>query len=315
VRSPHTELAMKSRYLVAVIALVGAFAIALAALVVRANAQAGMNHAALIVQMKDGSIATSCVAFKEAEITGYDLLRRAEIPVVADVSNGVSICKIGSTSGCDFPAQKCFCECQDLNSTCIYWMYYYQDKGQWKYATLGAGAQKVRNGDVNGWVYGAGTASGGILPPAISYEQICDVAAPPPPTVPGEAISTTVTSTLTPTTEALVVAATDTAQVTSTAPVTGTSTLTATTAAQIATALPSPSSTAMLTPTATLTTAPSATFTPPPATSVPTSTPMPVASAEQPASNILGYVVFGVIAVGLVAFLIVTRRNSGKANG
>ncbi len=303
---------MKTRYIVAVTALIAAFGIGIAALTIRTNAQANLNHAALIVRMKDGGVATRCVAFSESEITGYDLLRRAEMPVIVDVSNGVSVCKIGPTSGCNYPAQKCFCDCQDLSGTCIYWMYYYQDKGQWKYATLGAGSQKVRNGDVNGWVYDAGTAAGGVFPPVISYEQICD-AAPPPVTPDAHPVTPTLASAPASTVASVVITPTNTAQVIATT-VISTPEASAT-VSSTATPQASLSATASLTPIASLTPTSIATLAPPTATpALPTSTPAPVATTEQSAPNSVGYVVFGVIAIGLTAALLITRRNSGKAN-
>jgi hypothetical protein len=303
---------MKPRYLVAVVALVAAFGIGLAALIVRSSAQTGMNHAALIVRMKDGSVATKCVAFSEAEISGYDLLRRSQMPVIADVSNGVSICKIGPSSGCNFPAQKCFCDCQDLNGTCIYWMYYYQDKGQWKYAALGAAAQKVKNGDINGWVYDVGTTSGGTFPPVISYEQICD-AAPPPVTPDAHPVTPTATTLAATATAMSVVTPTDTAQptVTSTPLTAAQAEITATLTVQ-----PSASPTTVVTPTVTLTPVPSATATAIPSATAPAQpspTPTPEATSGQ-SSNVIGYAVFGVIAVGLIGALLITRRNSGKVS-
>ena len=310
---------MKTRYIVAVTALIAAFGIGIAALTIRTNAQANLNHAALIVRMKDGGIATRCVAFSESEITGYDLLRRAEMPVIVDVSNGVSVCKIGPTSGCNYPAQKCFCDCQDLSGTCIYWMYYYQDKGQWKYATLGAGAQKVRNGDVNGWVYDAGTTTGGAFPPVISYEQICD-AAPPPVTPDAHPIITpTLASAPASTVASVVITPTNTAQVIATAVISipeasATVSSTATPQASLS-ATPTRTPIASHMPIASLTPTSIATLAPPTATpALPTPTPAPVAVTEQSSPNSVGYVVFGVIAIGLIATLLITRRNSGKAN-
>ena len=310
---------MKARYIVAITALIAALGIGLAALIVRTSAQTHLNHAAVIVQMKDGGIATRCVAFSESEITGYDLLRRAQMPVIVDVSNGISVCKIGPTSGCNYPAQKCFCDCQDLNGTCIYWMYYYQDKGQWKYAALGAGSQKVKDGDVNGWVYGAGTTTGGAFPPVISYEQICD-AAPPPVTPDAHPVITpTLASAPASTVASVVVTPTSIARVTATV-VISTPEASAT-VSSTATPQASLSATATLTPIAShtpiasLTPMSIATLAPPTATpALPTPTPAPVATTEQSSPNVIGYVVFGVIAIGLTAALLITRRNSGKAN-
>lgn len=304
---------MKPRYIVAITALIGALGIGIAALVVRTSAQANLHHAALIVQMKDGGIATRCVAFSESEITGYDLLRRAQMPVIADVSNGgISVCKIGPSSGCNYPAQKCFCDCQDLGGTCIYWMYYYQDQGQWKYASLGAGAQKVKDRDVNGWVYSAGTTAGGTFPPVISFEQICDAAAPPA-TPDAHPVTPTIASVSEPTVESVVITPTHVAQVTAT---TAISTPTASAMlSNTATPPPHASATATLTPIASLTPTSIATLAPPSATpALPTPTPAPVATAEQSAPNTVGYVVFGVIAVGLTAALLITRRNAGKVD-
>src|SRR5712691_2296606 len=103
---------IKWRYAVPCVALACALGINLAAIYLRTDAQANANRAGLVVQYNDGRVVTRCVTFTEPEISGYDLLRRASLPLIADTSGGGSICKIGNT-GCNFPAQQCFCDCQD----------------------------------------------------------------------------------------------------------------------------------------------------------------------------------------------------------
>jgi len=44
----------------------------------------------------------------------------------------------------------------------------------WSYSQLGAGAARVRNGDVNGWAWGTGESGSGLQPPVRTFEQICE---------------------------------------------------------------------------------------------------------------------------------------------
>jgi hypothetical protein len=132
------------------------------------------NRVALVVDF-GGSHITRCIEFSESEITGYDVLRRAGLNVVADASNpmGVTICDINNTSGCS--ASNCFCQCQ--GSPCIYWSYHYLENGSWQYSQLGASSRKVHDGDVEGWGWGEGAINtSGHEPPVIPFDQIC---APP----------------------------------------------------------------------------------------------------------------------------------------
>lgn len=141
----------------------------------RIQAQQGPNRVGLVVDFGDGNVITRCVEFSESEITGYDVLRRAGLEIVADTSNpmGVIICDINKTSGC--PASNCFCQCQ--GSPCRYWAYHYLENGSWQYAQLGASNRKVHDGDVEGWGWGEGVIdSSGQEPPVIPFDEIC---APP----------------------------------------------------------------------------------------------------------------------------------------
>jgi len=132
------------------------------------------NRVALIVDFGDSHI-TRCIEFSESKITGYDVLRRSGLEIVADTSDpmGVAICDINNTSGC--PASNCFCKCQ--GSPCRYWAYHHLVNGSWQYSQLGASNYQVKDGDVEGWAWGEGSMGGeGSKPPLIPFDQIC---APP----------------------------------------------------------------------------------------------------------------------------------------
>ncbi|MCL5275058.1 MAG: hypothetical protein M1434_10005 [Chloroflexi bacterium] len=296
----------------------------LTAIVVRTSAQSSSNRAGLVVQYSDGQVVTRCVTFTEPEITGYDLLKRSGLPLVVDIQSGGTLCKIGN-SGCNFPAQQCFCDCQVLNQSCVYWIYYFQANGAWKYSSLGMSSQKVTNGAVNGWIYGAGNASSSSTqPPLITLDQICGATSQALPVA--TSVSTQASQSATATKSAPV---TTTAIPTSTTAPQATSVTAAATLEPTATVTPTAlsaagESTVTLTPTsaasstATTTSLPNVTATPtsePEATATLTPT---VAVSGQPggdepgASEIAGYALFGAIAGGLAVLLLVTRRNAGN---
>jgi hypothetical protein len=159
------------------------------------------NRAGLVVRYGDGSTETACVSFSEEAITGYDLLRRSNIPVIADLGSGMGafVCKIGN-DGCNFPQEDCACK---FNTEQRYWSYWVLQNGAWQYSNLGAGNASVKSGDVQGWAWSTGSASteANTKPPVLTLAQICSAAAPatPTPTHTATALPTpTVTPTLTP---------------------------------------------------------------------------------------------------------------------
>ncbi len=301
---------IKPRYAVAVLSLATALAINLTALVIRANAQPGPNRAGLVVQYGNGQVVSRCVTFTEPQITGYDLLKRAQLPLVVDIQGGGTVCKIGN-SGCNFPAQQCFCDCQVLNQSCVYWIYYIQSGGAWKYSTMGMLGTSVRNGSVNGWVYGQGSGSSSTTtPPLLTLDQICGSTAPQAPATsiasltPGQPPATAPTS----------------SPATAAAPTTPARTAIETPAAILAASPTAPVSypTAVATDTAMPAVTPSpsipATSTQPPAVAhTPTPAATPAAQPGNSGSSTAGYVMFGVISVGLVVLLLITRHNARKA--
>jgi hypothetical protein len=154
------------------------------------------NRIALVVRFGDGSVHTQCVEFSEAKITGLDALTRSGLGVIYQASgSSATVCKIQNV-GCNYPSQPCFCQCSG-GSTCIYWSYWHQKGGAWQYSQLGASSYTVSNGDVEGWVWGAGSPNSAPQPPVVDFNSVC---APPPTATPTatRAPSATPTATRTP---------------------------------------------------------------------------------------------------------------------
>lgn len=185
-------------YVVTVVSLI-ALGASLLASVAPGHAQSLPHRAGLLVQYADGSAEKRCVEFEEPEITGYELLRRSGLPlVIAPGSFGAAVCKIGP-EGCNYPSQSCFCQCEDMNATCVYWISFVQAGGEWKYATLGASSTKVKDGDMQAWVWAAGKAEGAtVTPPATTFDDVCAATQPTKPAVDTPVAGTSATATSTP---------------------------------------------------------------------------------------------------------------------
>ena len=154
-----------------------------------AQAQEG-NHAGLVVVHGDGQVETRCVRFDEPTISGLVLLERSGLDVnYSTQSGGVTMCSLDG-EGCDFPQESCFCQCEGIG-TCTYWSYHSQEEGgTWRYNPIGASLAEIEDGDVEGWVWGAGNTSAAPAPPALSFEEICEApagAAQTSPTAPTSA--------------------------------------------------------------------------------------------------------------------------------
>lgn len=165
--------AVRRLWLGACVALVGALI-----MVGGVRAQEGENRAALVIIDGDGAPDMQCVTFDEPEITGYELLRRSGKALgVVPMSAGTAICQIDGV-GCNVPQENCFCQCQ--GAPCRYWSYWQQMQGAWQYSVLGGDNTIVRNGDVQGWVWGTGVIGqeADLQPPATTFDQICPAQAP-----------------------------------------------------------------------------------------------------------------------------------------
>ncbi|MGL4650308.1 MAG: hypothetical protein ACRC1H_12950, partial [Caldilineaceae bacterium] len=159
------------RFFCVVLALLAASA---TLLLFSAGARAQEPHrAGLLVVKGDGSTLTRCVEFAEQSVSGYDLLAASGIALSSEpAAMGVTICSLDG-EGCGFPQESCFCQCQ--GSPCVYWSYWTLGDEGWSYANLGAGNQRVRDGDVQAWVWGAGTSGEAPEPPSATFGDICAV--------------------------------------------------------------------------------------------------------------------------------------------
>lgn len=149
--------------------------IALLLLLPSASRGQGGGRAGLVVRYGDGTIRTSCVQFNGDSISGLELLERGGVDVIAQTSgNNAAVCKIGG-DGCDYPAETCFCK-TGAGGSGEYWAFWRLVDGAWQYSVQGAGVARVRDGDVNGWAWGAGSVERGAEPPLQTFAQICPVA-------------------------------------------------------------------------------------------------------------------------------------------
>jgi hypothetical protein len=145
-------------------------ALLLIGVLVAGPAHAG--RAGVVVDFGNGQVVTQCVKFQGPYITGFDLLQRSGLAFTFQNFSGLgaAICSIQST-GCQFPAQACFCQCPDANGNCNFFGYYVQDKHDtsFTFSDVGVSSQIVRNKDVNAFVFGSGT----VPPTGYTFEDIC----------------------------------------------------------------------------------------------------------------------------------------------
>lgn len=136
----------------------------------------GPHRVALIVVHGDGHVTTHCISFSEDEISGGEVLRRAGLNVrfTGYAGFGAGVCAIDG-EGCPLENQDCFCQCP--GTACNYWSYWHWKDGRWLYSQVGAEGYRVRDGDIEGWIWGDAKSP----PPAMVFEQIC---APPPTATP-----------------------------------------------------------------------------------------------------------------------------------
>jgi hypothetical protein len=136
------------------------------------------SRAGLIIQHQNGEWESYCLVFQGEEIDGEQLLTLTGVSFSSDAGNpmGSLICSIEG-EGCNFPSEKCLCQCSNQKQ-CSYWAYFVlQQDGSWVYSPLGARLRKVHDGDVDAWVWLNRVNRDQDTPktsvPAVGFEDIC----------------------------------------------------------------------------------------------------------------------------------------------
>ncbi len=139
----------------------------LALLLVPSGALAQQPHrAGLVIRHGDGNVIYRMVEFTEPEITGADLLLRAQVSLLTAGYGGMgqAVCSLDG-EGC--PADNCFC--RSYTNPAYFWHYYRLNAdGTWSSMAFGPDSRKIRDGDIDGWSWTAGES--GL--PRISMDEL-----------------------------------------------------------------------------------------------------------------------------------------------
>jgi hypothetical protein len=132
-----------------------------------------VSRAGLVVQLGEGTTREFCIPFKEASISGAELLARSALPVVTQDFGGgnVFICDIGAGGR---GGAGCVPRCPDAGA-CEFWGYYRMEAGarQWTFSERGAGSSTVRDGDIDGWRFARHGMAGGAPPRPATLADVC----------------------------------------------------------------------------------------------------------------------------------------------
>jgi hypothetical protein len=132
-------------------------------------AHAAIHHAALVIQHASGSVITRCLAFAEDQISGLQLVERSGVQYEAQDfgSIGSAMCQLDREPS-TVPAG-CF-------GAGPYWQYFHRRGSAWQTSALGASSSLLRDGDMDGWHFAAGTNQ---APGNIAFSSVCAAPAPP----------------------------------------------------------------------------------------------------------------------------------------
>ena len=157
----------------------------------------GPNRAGLVVVHGDGGVTTRCVSFAEPEISGMTLLQRSGL--LWQSSNGPMGSALCALDGEGCAASDCFCKCKQ--APCAYWNYFTGNgDGSWTYSGVGVAVRTLKNGDIDGWVWGDGSTG----PSFLTIDSICNtsisggITVKETPTKPSPTPEPTATLTITP---------------------------------------------------------------------------------------------------------------------
>ncbi len=134
-------------------------------------ASAASPHRAAVIVDTGTTVHRVVITFTEDSISGVEALQRAGAnPVVYAMGPGAALCRLYGVG-------------RDAGSDCLggqdgdnrYWAYFRAPSGSsgFTYSSIGAGAARVHDGDVEGWKWGTGAAP--------AYVSLAALSPPPPP--------------------------------------------------------------------------------------------------------------------------------------
>ncbi len=124
------------------------------------------HQAGLVIRHGDGRVIYRVVEFTEQEITGADLLLRAQVSLLTAGYGGMgqAVCSLDG-EGC--PSDNCFCK--SYTNPAFFWHYHRLNAdGTWSSMAFGPESRKIHDGDIDGWSWTAGES--GL--PSISMDEL-----------------------------------------------------------------------------------------------------------------------------------------------
>jgi hypothetical protein len=117
-----------------------------------------------------------CIALDAASVSGIHLIELAGRQHGLHYSLGFGGQAVCSLAGVGVTGGDCFAEYPE------FWAYWHGDwHGGWSWASSGAGSARVRNGGVEGWVWGVGdSAATHDRPPPTRIDDVCSTREPSP---------------------------------------------------------------------------------------------------------------------------------------
>lgn len=126
-------------------------------------------EAALVVNLGNRVI-TECVEFEGPVITAFELLQLSGLDFTFQTFNqGAAICSIENT-GCEFPAEACFCQCSATSQGCRFFSLYFVRQGEYVQSNVGASTLVVHQGDVIAFSF---EENGAAPEEVFTFEDVC----------------------------------------------------------------------------------------------------------------------------------------------
>lgn len=133
----------------------------------------GTQHIALVVGFGDGHDDAVCIAHNEASPTAYDALQQSGLEITSKYHpayDAYTLCRLtgpqGSTSGCSYPDEDCFCDDDGA-----FWSFWRAVDGAWVKSQTGLAGVQLASGELFAQHWSARPDP----PPACTFELICGV--------------------------------------------------------------------------------------------------------------------------------------------